>query len=637
MTARDDRVSQRVEHIHSLSALQQGMVFHGLMGAAYVQQVACRIKGALDPAAFRRAWGLVMDRHTLLRASIHWTDQAQSRVVVHRHASLPWTEHDLSHLPPPEQAAQLDELSRDDWARGFDLMKAPLFRLTLVRLADDVHQLVWSNHHAILDGWSRSLVFGEVMKAYRAEISGLTVELPTPKPYRDYIAWLRKQDPARAESFWRGYLSGFAAPTTLPVTAGVRSTAARTSLELSRAATDALRDFARRHGLTLATLVEGAWGLLLGRHCGEQDVVFGTTVAGRSPKLPGVESMVGLLINTLPVRVRWDPELPVLEWLRELQTSLVEMREYEHTPLTDIQGWSEVPRDAALFDSLVVFENYPLDPAGHEDIAVDEIQAREETHYGLALIAAADAQLHLRLLSQVDRYDVNTVAGLLDRLKVVLTSLAADPERRLGDVPWSSAEEQRLITQVWSRPPAAEITPRCLHELFEAQAVRTPDAVAVSSDDQQLTYAALDARATDLARYLRTLGVGREAGVAVCLPRSPMLVLSLLAIMKAGGTYVPLDPSYPADRLSFMLADSQAAVLLTDSGMAPLPATTVFHVDQPCPLVDDEPLPRTTPDDLAYIIYTSGSTGRPKGTLLSHRGIAPLAHAQATTFNAGPG
>jgi amino acid adenylation domain-containing protein/non-ribosomal peptide synthase protein (TIGR01720 family) len=644
MTSRNSRARDRVEHIYPLSPLQQGMVFHSLLEStedSYVEQIVCRLDGPLDVSVFRRAWTRVVARHAILRTSIHWTDQAQARQVVHREVELPWTEHDWSGLAAAEQATRLKALGHEDWIAGFDLIRAPLFRLTLVRIAADVHHLVWSNHHTILDGWSRAAVFREAMALYRADRMGAAADLPAAPQYGDYIAWLQRQDRAKAEKFWHGTLAGFTAPTPLPVgfgpTAEPGDPSGTASLHLSTATTEALRDFSRRHGITLGTLVQAAWGVLLARHGGVWDVVFGVTVAGRPPGLPDVEHMVGLFINTVPVRVQLDPRESALQWLRRLQASLVELREHEHMPLVDIQGWSDVPRGTSLFDSLVVFENYPLgeDEPGP---SVGEVRAREQTHYPLTLVAVPAARLGLRLLYATDRGDAGFARGLLGQLEVVLGALAADPEAPVGGLPLLSAVGERERISAWNPDPVVaggDVVP--LVHRFLGQMRSRPDAVALVFGESQFTYRAIAARAQGLAARLRRQGVGAEVLVGLMLQRGPDQVVGVLGIHLAGGAYLPLDPDYPPDRLDYLICDSGARLVVTSPDLADrLPTraevSLVFVADTGgTPGV----VSRVDSGQLAYVIYTSGSTGRPKGVLVPHAQAARLFDATRGWFGFG--
>ncbi|TVT23048.1 AMP-binding protein, partial [Amycolatopsis rhizosphaerae] len=637
MTGDNGAARKRVERIHPLSPLQRGMVFHTMLESetnTYVEQVAFRLQGALDVAAFRSAWREVVARHEILRTSIHWTEQAKSRQVVHRQGTLPWTEHDWRALPADEQAAKLDALSREDWVKGFDLARLPLFRLTLIRLGEDTHQVIWTNHHAILDGWSRAAVFREVLALYRAACSGRPASLPPARSFGDYIAWIGRQDPARAEGFWRTTLAGFTTPTRLPASSESVATAAERSatvdFTLSAADSAALRALSRGHGVTLGTIAQAAWGLLLSRHAGTDDVVFGVTVSGRPPELTGVESMVGLFINTLPVRIQIDPDRNISDWLQDLQKTIGQLREHEHTDLAEIQTWSEIPRGEPLFDSLVVFENYPIDggdDATSGDVTVGEVRIREQTHYPLTLVVVPGERIGVRLLYATDRYDHAGASALLDQLCVLLHGMT-QASSTVDELDLLTAEQQEnLTTTPTVDVPAGPV----LVERFAEWARSSPDRVAVVSGDAQVTYGAVLTRASRLAAHLVASGVGADSVVGVFLDRSVEQIVAVLAVQLAGGAYLPIDTGYPPERVEYLLEDSGARVLITDRD------TTSAGVVVP-PSAEGGVLPevRVSADQLGYVIYTSGSTGNPKGVLVTHRQAARLFDATRDWFNFDP-
>ena len=580
------------------------------------------------------AWQGVVDRHAALRTAFAWQDLAGRTQVVTERAQAPWAGEDWSALDAEEQEARLAGFLAADRAQGFDLEKAPLVRFALFRIAEDRHRFVWSQHHLLLDGWSISRVLGEVFAIYQARSRGEEPRLGRVRPYRDYIGWLGRQDLAAAESFWRGVLRGFTSPTPMhlerPAETG-EAGYAEVRRELPGPATDALHETARRHGLTLSTLVHGAWALLLSRYSGEDDVVFGATVSGRPPELPGVEEMVGLFINTLPVRVRVQPDAERLPWLQVLQAAQGEARQHGYAPLADIQRWSEVGSGTPLFDSLLAFENYPVDDAlraGSSGLHAAAVRAEERTTYGVSLAVAPGATLRIRAGFQRSRFAAAAVERLLDHLCDVLEAMATSPARRLSEiVPLTAWDRERVLVE-WNRT-GAEYPSACVHELFAGQAARTPGAPSVVCGAEALTYAELDARSARLANHLRGLGVGPEVRVGVCLDRSAELVVAVLGVLRAGGAYVPLDPAYPPERLRFLVADAGVSVLLSQERHAqrfPGFAGATVRLDTHRSAVASEPAtpppPGAGPRNLAYVLYTSGSTGTPKGVGVEHGGLS---------------
>jgi amino acid adenylation domain-containing protein/non-ribosomal peptide synthase protein (TIGR01720 family) len=639
---------RQVEDLYPLSPAQRGMLFHALYAPTsdvYFEQLSWTFDGPLDAAAFRRAWQETAAHHPILRTAFRWEGLDEPLQLVRPEVAIPWSEHDLRGVSVEIRARLIAKLLEADRKRRFDLALAPLVRLTLVRTGEREHLFVCSHHHLLLDGWSLSRVLAEVFARYQAR-DGQAPRVEASRPYREYVAWLKRQDLAAAEAWWRKTLRGFRAATPLP--AGVPSgddAHHERELRLSVAQMSALKQLARRHQLTLATLVEGAWALLLSRHSGERDVVFGTVVSGRPAELPGAESMVGMFINTLPVRVHAAPEAELLPWLRALQAHKAELRQLEFSPLADVQGWSDVPRGAPLFDSFFVFENYPIDAeATGGELRARDVRSQARTNYPLTAGAVPGDDLLLKIMYDGRRYDAAGIGRLLDEWRTLLDGMVAQPESRLGALPLLGAAERAQVLSAWNQPIEAPApSALTLHGLFEAQAARTPDAIALLDQDGALSYDAVERRSNQLAHHLRARGVGPESLVAICAERSRETIVAVLAVLKAGAAYVPIEPSYPSDRIAFMLGDARAAVLLTHAAIEPrLPAhgAQVIRLDADAGLIAHEPETRldggATAEHLAYVIYTSGSTGRPKGVMVAHGAVVHHAEEMVRRYALSP-
>jgi amino acid adenylation domain-containing protein len=415
-------------------------------------------------------------------------------------------------------------------------------------------------------------------------------------------------------------------------------------VQLSEETTGRLQLLARKHELTLNTVLVGAWALLLNRYSQEETVVFGATVAGRPPSLPGVETMIGLFINTLPVRVRVDEEAELLAWLRALQAEQVELREYEHSPLVEVQSWSEVGRGRPLFESLLVFENYPLDAdALKENLSLDlkDVRSFDRTNYPLTVVAIPAEELSLQALYDRRRFTDDSIARLLGHLRTLLESIAAQTSassQPVGQLQLLTPREQQVLVE-WNTTARDYQRDLCLHEMFEVQVERTPGRVAAVYLDEELTYRELNARANKLAHYLKELGIGPDTCVGVLMERSLEMLVALLGVLKAGGAYVPLDPEYPQERLGFMLNDSGARVLLTQKHLAkllPSYGAHMVYIDTESQSIYAESAKNlqceVSARNLAYIIYTSGSTGRPKGTAIEHGSATNFSHWARESF-----
>ncbi|MEU6669012.1 non-ribosomal peptide synthase/polyketide synthase [Streptomyces sp. NPDC046727] len=634
-----------------LTPLQEGMLFHRLVGGpddVYVDQAALLLEGVTDPDALALAWQRVTDRTPALRTSVVWEGVPVPLQVVHRQVPLPVEQLDWRQLDAGERAERLDRLRADDLARGLDLGTAPLTRLTLVRLPDARLHLLWTSHHLILDGWSLAQVLTEVFEEYTALTTGATPRPPARRPFGDYVRWLAGQDDGAARAHWRAALAGFATPTPLPVDRvrrpghETRSAGVHTA-GLSDEVSARLARTARAAGLTLGTVVQGAWALLLSRSSGERDVLFGTTVSGRPDDLPGVESMVGMFINTLPTRVRVDGRRSAADWLRELQEAQAEARRFAAVSLAELTSLSDVPAGSPLFDSMVAFENYPFDQArsAGSGIRLADVSARDATNYALVLRAYQGERFGFDLAYDPELFDAPTVRGLADRLCLLLTELADDPDRPVRALARPTAEERRRMLVDWNGTEEGRPADT-LDALFAAQAARTPDAEAVTCGDDRLDYATLDARSGQLAHLLAGLGAGPETFVALALPRSTDLVVAVLAVLKAGAAYLPIDPALPAERVRQLLADAAPVALVTTAPAAPDTTVPLLLLDDPGVRADlarrpaAGPARRALPESPAYAIFTSGSTGRPKGVVVPHASVVRLFTRTRHWFGFGP-
>ncbi len=654
---------ENIEDVYRLSLAQQGMLFHTLHAARpamYLQQFRGRFGGVFDAAAFAAAWQALVDANPVFRTFFLWKDIEEPVQLVERRLTLSIEQQDWSALPAAASEARLAAFIAADRERGFDLARPPLMRLAVLRVREDRRYILWTYHHLILDGWSAGLLMQEFGALYEAAVRGRPRPAQARRPFRDYVAWLRQQRTADAESFWRLRLAGVTAPTPLgvdrpraPNAAAAPGAGSATgtgmgieSIRFSAAETAALKDLAQRRRLTLSTLCQGAWALVLARYARADDVVFGAAVSGRPPALAGAETMLGCFINTLPARVAVPGGARVATWLQELQAEQVKARRFEHTALVDIQGWCEVPRQTPLFDSILVFENFP---AGD---TLDLAEAFQRTNYPLTLVFGPTAEMFIRADYETDRLETATVRRLLAHLRAALLAFAADPEARLDDVELTTAAERaelRALAAPAAVERAAEAAPRCLHELFAEQAARRPTAVAAVCDGVPLAYGELERRVNRLANRLRAAGVGPEVLVAICLERSLDLVVAIVAVLKAGGAYLPLDPAYPPARLAFMVADAGARLAVTVESLRPLlpPSLAVVSPGEDPgedsaagsaegPLGEAAPASGALPGNLAYVIYTSGSTGTPKGSLVTHANVARLLAATAGWFRFGP-
>ncbi len=639
--------NKQIEDIYPLSPMQQGMLFHSLYApnsGVYIIQVSFEIHGNLDIAAFKQAWQVAIDKHPVLRTAFVWEKVEKPLQVVGRKVKVPIILIDWLSLELSTQNQQLEELFQNQQKQGFNLSKAPLIRLILIRKQPQIYQFIWIYHHLLLDGWSVPLVLQDVLSSYSIISKGkslLNKPLNKSRPYKDYIAWLQQQSLPEAEQFWRKNLAGFLSPTPFRVDKKLEpsikpnSNNQKQEIQVSEEITSKLQTFAKNHQLTLNTLVQAAFALMLSRYSGENDIVFGVTSSGRPATLVNSESMVGLFINTLPLRVQIDGKQKLLPWLQQLQKQQIELQQYEFSPLIEIQRWSDVPRGLPLFESIIVFENYPVETtikSAIKDLSLQNINTTEQNNFPLGLYVVVDSKITLRMLYDGYRFDEATVTRILGHLQTLLEGMLIDSQEVLSELPLLTSEEQQQLLVEWNKTNC-EYSNLCIHQLFEAQAEKIPDKIAVVFESQQLTYKELNQKANQLARYLQSLGVTRETRVGICLERSEKMAIALLGILKAGGTYIPLDPAFPQERLRFMVEDSGVNFLVIESVKTRYIVETryiaslqnVINLDNDWELIEKQSCenlpPQATSENLAYIIYTSGSTGKPKGVQIMHKSL----------------
>jgi amino acid adenylation domain-containing protein len=648
-----------IDDIYPLSPLQQGLLFQSLYApeaGQHVLQIVCDLRGPLDVAAFQATWAELVRRHGALRASFAWEEVDEPLQIIHREQALPLAALDWRALDEATRQRDLDAFLEADRTRGFSLDTGPLMRLTLLHLEESRRVFVWTCHHLLTDGWSLGLLLRECLATYQALSTGRTpVRFPS-RPYRDYIAWVKQQPRSAAERFWRDQLQGFTAPTPVPFARASRGQEAarhgRRVTSLSRALSDRLRDLAREQALTLNTVFQGAWALLLSRYTGQDDVVFGATVSGRPVDLPGAESMVGMFINTLPVRVRVEPDAVLLPWLKRLQATQSESQQYEASSLMEIQGWSELPRGQQLFDTLLVFENFPRtlsEDSGPGALEIGDIDVLDYTHFALDLDVLPGPELTLLATFDAHRLEDPRVARLLSHFVHLLSRMAEQPDaplRALEILP--DAERHRLLAE-WSQRTVARPDACSIPVLISEQVERSSQRIAITHGDASWTYAELESRSNRASHRLVAEGVGPDAVVAILAERDLHFPVTVLGVLKAGGAYLPLDPAMPPERLAQVLASSGASRVIVSEGLRELLTRTLSLLEEQRrprvvssgdlwahPESSGPPPLQSTGSNLLYVIYTSGSTGRPKGAMLEQSGKLNHLLAMRDLLKLGP-
>ncbi|WP_424921611.1 amino acid adenylation domain-containing protein [Streptomyces sp. wa1] len=627
-----------VEDVYPLTPMQSGMLFDALMTGdtgLHLIQFDLVLDHVDEPDLLRRAWQRVAERLPVLRTAVVWADVSNPVQVVRAEATLPVTQYDWRDLPESGRRERWDTLRAADRAAGTDLAAAPLARVAIIRLTDSSVRVLWSVHHIVMDGWSGAELLAQVAADYARLRDGEGAAPLSRVPFRDYVRWQGEQDQSAVETYWRGVLGDFTVPTRLPydrpAAPDYRPRATEwVEVDIAPELSARLGEMAKRTKLTMSTLLQGAWALLLSRYGGGQDVCFGGTVSGRTPDLAGIDSIIGMLVNTLPVLTRVDSGHNLVSWLAGLQEEQAGARDFEAVSLTQAQSWSGLSAGDSLFDSIIVFENYPFDERAFTAHGLELSHFDTEVGAGAALgvVVLPGDRLTMRLHHDPELFEADSVRRMAEYLRTLLEAFADDPGRTLGELPALSPAEHRVVMGEVADTAAGHSVEHRIHELFAEQVRLRPDAVAVELDDQRLTYAELDARANQLAHYLIERGVGSDVLVGIAIERSLDLFVAILGILKAGGAYVPLDPDYPADRLAVTLAETRPPVVLAhERGSDRFPRTDadLVFLDRDLPVITTYPVtdpgPRGSARDLAYVVYTSGSTGRPKGVMVEHRSL----------------
>jgi amino acid adenylation domain-containing protein/non-ribosomal peptide synthase protein (TIGR01720 family) len=648
-----------VEDAYELSPTQHGILYHALYqpeAQAYFNQLSCELTGPLNVDLFCDAWRIATARHPALRTTFHSTEAGRPLQTVHVSVDIPWSVEDWSRMPADEQERRWLLASADDRQRPFDLTRAPLMRCALYRIGDARHRFRWSHHHLLLDGWSASIVLGDVIAAYDALVEGEPHDPPAPPLFRDHLAWLQRRDQAQAERFWRADLSGFTSPT--PLVLGLPEIEGRAQAGLFAEAettvplalTARLKALAATRQLTLNTLFQGVWAMILSRYSGQHDIVFGAITSGRPAALADSDRMVGLFINTMPVRVHADPSEPVVTMLRRLQRDNAEREPYSYSSLADVQRWSGVEGGVPLFETIFIFENYPVAASlldRTHALGIERVHAEEPNTYPLTFVVTPGDSIGLKIMFDQARHDRGTIERCLGHVQTMIAGVEAMPDGQIGALPLLT-DSERCQFAAWNRTHKPLPDNDTVLSLFERHARTTPDRTAATCAGESVSYGGLNARANQLARVMtRTGRIQPGARVAVLLRRSLRLVEAVLAVWKCGAAYVPVDPDHPDARIAATLSRAKPALILFDPReLAPARAAAMEHAAPWLSLEDiaGPAEPEAAADlhpsrDLsatAYVIFTSGSTGVPKAAMLQHGGFLNHVLSMVEDLSLGP-
>lgn len=670
-----------VASIYPLTPMQEGLLFHTQMNPGtgiYFMQYRYELNGKFNHTAFTQAWQRVVNRHDVLRTAF-FRHNHQALQVVYKNVPPPVEILDWRHLTPAQQQTQLPQWMDEQLHTGFDLSQPTQLAITLIRMEDEKYQLIRSFHHILTDAWCFSLIMMDFLHFYHslADDQGTALSStntpampPAPRPFQDYVAWLQQQDIAAAERFWRDNLAGFEAPTSLAVnTQTSESGVSDVVVHLSQQQTEFLQHTAQQHNVTLNTLVQAAWGLLVSRYSGDEDIVFGVTVAGRPTDLEGAESIVGLFINTLPLRMNVNAKQSPQDYVQGIFSHNIDIREHEFAPLTDIQRWSDVPAGQPLFNSLFVFENAPIDPEMYQQQAlleVGEMTNRTHTNYPITVVIFPEAELGLQITYDHALFQRDSIDRMLGHFENLLVNLGLSLGQvlkqsnnitaSLRDIELLSAAEQQQQLIHWNNTRSEYPREQCWADLFSQQvntlALSRPNAVAAMCEGQKLSYQNLYQRSLRIAQGLSAQEIGANDIVAILDERGLDLLVMITGVLLSGAAYLPLDPKHPAQRIGNIIELAQPNAVLCAAAMQEKLSSVAANQNVQTPVFTCESLlashgeltqeqqnalqtqlqKQYHPSNLAYVIYTSGSTGVPKGAMVEQLGMLNNLYSKIPTL-----
>ncbi len=631
-------MNKNIKDILPLTPMQQGMLFHSLLNPeaeVYTEQLSCRIKGELNVEALEKAWGKVFDQHDALRASFIWEDLEKPLQVIYKKVNLPFEVFDWTNNSEEETNKFIEELSANERSVGFNLSKTPLTKFKIIKLKKNEYYFIWSYHHILFDGWSTPIIFKDFLDNYDAIVNNNEVRIIPARSYRDFIAYLKNQDEYKQKKFWETYLAGFESPVKLPYSKfGISAKGYEKERRiLPDKISKKIHSFSKENNITLNTLIQAAWALVLSKYNSENDLLYGVTVSGRSADLEGIQSIVGLFINTIPIRIKIDNHKNIIDWLNETQLSFSELLQYEYTPLVNIHKWSNIPGTEEMFKSILVVENYPIDESikkTESELKIENLRTIEKTNYPLTLVASPAKSIAFDLAYQTEYFEKETILRLLEQLERAIKYFVNNSDNSLNRISILSDTEKRYIDK-WNstEKPLPKINK--IHKWFEVIANSHPNNAALEFKDSCITYSELNEKANRLGNYLIEQGINIEDIVGICIDKSFEMVIASLAVLKAGAAFVPLDPSYPKERLNYITKDAKVKLLITTEDNDKIfedKNLRIINIENEQNTIEsysnNNPAKDISSYNLAYVIYTSGSTGKPKGVMLQHKGFCNL-------------
>ena len=652
--------------ILALTPLQEGLLFHYLKvpeSEQYLEQLSLDISGAVDTDCFEKAWNVVVETNEMLRTLFRWEKmKSPMQVVLKKHRLQP-VYHDFSgkDTASDERNRLLAEVKVNDRKTNFDLREVP-FRVTLCKLEEAKYVMIISNHHILYDGWSNGIILKEFFAAYNELSNGKEPVRPRKRKFKEFIRRMQDRDARGEEEFWKAYLEGIDTQTELVIKRKKEkeiTSTGRRRVRFAREVKDKLENFVKKSKVTVSSVLYSAWGLLLQKYNNSEDVIFGATVSGRSTAVKGIEEVVGLFINTLPLRVQTRGREKIGDLLYRLDRSVHLRETFENSPLTAVKEYGEWSTAEEIFDSIVVVENYPLDSRLKQEqgkISLDSYSMVEMTHYDLTVSIAMFDGMVVDFIYNQELFAVETIERLSGHFGRIVRDIIKYPGKEFYKIEILSAKEKKQLVVDFNNTGVDYLRDKALHRLFAEQAERTPDRIAlvdpnpkseirnpkqiqitkIQNSKHHLTYKELNKKSNQLAGYLREQGTGERSIVGLMVERSLEMIIGILGILKTGGAYLPIDPKQPVERIHYMLADTNARILLKKSE-SPLRGHPIENPNDKksndqnnifaCTVSNFEfRALNLSSSELAYIIFTSGSTGNPKGVPITHANLSPLLH-----------
>ena len=618
-----------IQDIYNLTPLQEGILFHSLNKeieqSPYFEQTSFEIHGEFDVEIFKKSWNHLIQRYDILRTVFTYKKTPKPKQVVLKQATIDLTYENITLMEDKNNYIQ--EFLEKDKQAYFGLIKTNPLRITVFQIEKNRYKIVFSFHHILLDGWSVGILFKELFEIYALLKKLQQINLAPTKPYSHYIKWLSKQDNITTKDFWKNYLSGYETHVQiLQKTPSLEYIAKEETLIIDKNSTDTLHTLLKQHSITLNTFLETMWGVLMGKYNNSTDIVFGTTVSGRGNGLSGIENMVGLFINTIPLRVTFEQNETLESLVKKSMAHSIESKKHHHFPLVEIQSLTPLKND--LIKQLMVFESYPLQDSKYEEMGLEILHVNHfsQTNYDLNIIIFFADTIHIDFKYNSSLFEKNTIINIKNAFLKLISSFIQTPQMQISKIDILSDEEKSVL-EGFNNIQKEYPKDKTIVELFQEQVLKNPNNVAVIYEDTQLTYEELNSKANTLANHLRELDITSDTLIPIMFDRSSLMIVAMLGVLKAGGAYLPIDSTYPESRIQYMMQDSGATLLVCDTKNAPIGMSYAK-------IIDIEKLDYTkknknlesinSASDLAYLIYTSGSTGTPKGCQLSHGNLVHL-------------